>query len=844
MRWKDLGIGVRLTVLLTVLACALVVVGWVGLRAAAHANDQVEDQYDQGMLPLEHLATVETLIQQNQLLVMRAILNPSTANSRQAVESITANIAIVDEALRRFHAHADGRDDDEDRKLLLDLEAKRTAFVRDGLQPMVDALRDDSPSRALLLDETLTNRWAELAPAIHRLKKAQLTQAEDAYRAAHSSAATTQSRIIAAITLAVVATVVAGYLLIRSITIPLARAVRVAEGVAAGKLDGDTGEQFADETGQLLCSMASMQEVLGRFVDALREMGRQHDAGMLDYTIPTDQLQGVYGEMAVSVNQLVRNHIAVKMRVVEVIQAYSNGNLDVVMDRLPGQKARVTQAMDTVQATMRAAAEAARFNERIRVALDTVSVTVSDAQGRLVHASPSAQEMLRLVGGPGFDVQQFYGNKIGTLLRDPDRAARFEHALRSEETLDLEAGGRQLRLQAKPVRDASGTTIGRITQWIDRTDEIASEVELDAMVEAATRGNFNNRLRVDNKVGFFAKISSGMNQLLDINERGLEDVARVMLAISQGDLTQRIIQDYDGLFGRVKDGVNTSVDNLKRVIGEVRMAAGSVTSASGQLSSSAQALSQASSEQAASVEETTAQIALMSSSINQNSDNAKVTDGMASKATEQATDGGGAVTQTVDAMKLIATKIGIVDDIAYQTNLLALNAAIEAARAGEHGKGFAVVAAEVRKLAERSQEAAKEIGSLAGNSVTKAEHAGRLLEEIVPSIRKTSELVQEIAAASAEQSESVTQIGGAMGELSKVTQQNASVSEELAATSEQLSEQAGQLQRSIAFFHTGDDAPAVPHVEVRGRRSAPMPEHTPLIPRPVRRTDPDNFRPF
>jgi methyl-accepting chemotaxis protein len=183
---------------------------------------------------------------------------------------------------------------------------------------------------------------------------------------------------------------------------------------------------------------------------------------------------------------------------------------------------------------------------------------------------------------------------------------------------------------------------------------------------------------------------------------------------------------------------------------------------------------------------------------------------MSAEGSQKAAEGGEAVTQTVEAMKDIAKKIGIIDDIAYQTNLLALNAAIEAARAGEHGKGFAVVAAEVRKLAERSQVAAQEIGQLAGNSVSMAERAGKLLDEIVPATKKTADLVQEITAASEEQSAGVGQVNNAMSQLSQITQQNASASEELAATAEEMSSQAENLQALMGFFDLGRGATSRP----------------------------------
>ena len=318
--------------------------------------------------------------------------------------------------------------------------------------------------------------------------------------------------------------------------------------------------------------------------------------------------------------------------------------------------------------------------------------------------------------------------------------------------------------------------------------------------QAAVEGRLDTRADASRHQGDYRKIVEGVNHTLDAVIAPINEVKRVMVALSQGDLTQKIDANYAGDFKVLQHAVNDSMDKLAEIIEQVRTAADALSNAAGQVSATAQSLSQSSSEQAASVEETSASIEQMSASINQNSDNAKVTDGMATKAATEAAEGGQAVGSTVEAMKNIAGKIGIIDDIAYQTNLLALNAAIEAARAGEHGKGFAVVAAEVRKLAERSQVAAQEIGQLAGTSVNLAERAGSLLGEIVPSIRKTSDLVQEIASASQEQSAGVVQINNAMGQLNKATQQNASASEELAATAEELGGQAGQLQELMGFF--------------------------------------------
>ena len=331
-------------------------------------------------------------------------------------------------------------------------------------------------------------------------------------------------------------------------------------------------------------------------------------------------------------------------------------------------------------------------------------------------------------------------------------------------------------------------------------------VEVMAVMQEVGRGNFGVQVRV--RDGDTTSMLHSVHNMVTTAGASINDVKRVMKAISEGDLTQTIDRAYEGAYGELKAFANDTVARLSEVIEEVSSAANSLASASEQVSTASQSLSQGSTEQAAGVEETSASIEEMTASINQNTENARVTDTMASQAATDASESGEAVKATVSAMKQIAQKITIIDDIAYQTNLLALNAAIEAARAGDHGKGFSVVAAEVRKLAERSQVAAQEIGSVATGSVELAVKAGELLGQMVPSIRKTSDLVQEISAASQEQSSGVSQINTAVITLSQTTQHNASASEELAATAEEMSNQAGQLQQTVAFF------------KVAGRRTA------------------------
>ncbi len=284
----------------------------------------------------------------------------------------------------------------------------------------------------------------------------------------------------------------------------------------------------------------------------------------------------------------------------------------------------------------------------------------------------------------------------------------------------------------------------------------------------------------------------------------ISEAVDVANSLANGDLTITIESKSNDETGQLLLALQNMVAKLREIVGEVKSAADNVAAGSQELSSGSEEMSQGASEQAAAAEEASSSMEQMSSNIRQNADNAIQTEKIAVKSATDAREGGQAVVQTVHAMKDIAGKISIIEEIARQTNLLALNAAIEAARAGEHGRGFAVVASEVRKLAERSQKAAAEISELSSSSVEVAEKAGEMLTKMVPDIQRTAELVQEISASSREQDTGAEQINKAIQQLDQVIQQNAGASEEMASTAEELASQAEQLQATIAFFKTDD----------------------------------------
>ena len=619
-----------------------------------------------------------------------------------------------------------------------------------------------------------------------------------------------------------------------AILLPIGEGNRILAQISAGKIDELIAQTYKGDHEKMKLAVnnvgtvvQSLQKEMGRLIEASKD-GQLSDRGK------PENFQGAYAEIVRGMNTMLD---AILLPIGEgnrILAQISAGKIDELIAQ--------TYKGD---------------HEKMKVAVNNVAIVTQGLQkelGRLIEASKEGQLSDRgkpeNFQGAYAEIVRGMNTMLDAILLPIGEGNRILAQISTGKIDELIAhtykGDHEKMKQAV-------NNVGLVLQGLQK--------ELGRLTEAAKAGQLVERGKPDQFQGAYAEIVRGVNAVLDAVINPLNVAARYVDLISKGDVPPPITDTYNGDFNKIKDNLNVLVaamntitaaaeeisngnltvdirerspqdklmqalqamiGGLTRTVSDIRAIAGEVSAASQSISTASIQVSKGASAQAAAAEEASSSMEEMVSNIKQNADNAQQTDKIANKSAKDAQESGKSVLEAVSAMKEIANKISIIEEIARQTNLLALNAAIEAARAGEHGKGFAVVAAEVRKLAERSQKAAAEINQLSSTTLRVSEKSGEMLDKLVPDIQRTAELVQEITAASKEQDTGAEQINKALQQLEQVIQQNASASEEMASTTEELTGQADQLVSALSFFHTGDEengyrkAPAS-----RGGRPAP-----------------------
>ncbi len=475
----------------------------------------------------------------------------------------------------------------------------------------------------------------------------------------------------------------------------------------------------------------------------------------------------------------------------------------------------------------------ANENARVRQALDTVATNtmIADKENNIVYMNNAVVAMMRnaetdiIKDLPNFNSQTLLGSNMDVFHKNPAHQQGMIEKLTSTYKTEISVGGRTFALTANPIVSKENARLGTVVEWVDRTDEVAIEREIDSLIQDAGAGQLDTRILEEGKQGFFLNLAKGLNSLVEIADGVINETASMLDSMAHGDLTQRIDTDYQGSFDKLKRDANSTAEKLTEVIEKISVASNLVASGAEEISQGNADLSQRTEEQASSLEETASSMEEMTSTVRQNADNAKVANELAADTRDKAQRGGEVVNRAVSSMaeindssKKISDIIGVIDEIAFQTNLLALNAAVEAARAGEQGRGFAVVAGEVRNLAQRSAAAAKEIKDLIRDSVSKVEdgtllvnESGETLQEIVASVQRVTEMIADISIASEEQSSGIEQVNKAITQMDEMTQQNAALVEQASAASESMAEQANGMRQSLSFFNAaaGGSAQAI-----------------------------------
>ncbi len=479
------------------------------------------------------------------------------------------------------------------------------------------------------------------------------------------------------------------------------------------------------------------------------------------------------------------------------------------------------------------------------VTMASTSFMIADPDNKIVALNRAAEEMFANAEADirtelvEFAPSGLIGRKLELFGPQWSDGGSVLASADSADIVRTSIGQRTFDIVFTPVTNNRGERLGSVIEWKDMTGQISVEKEIAAIVHGASEGDFSRRLREADKAGFFADLSKGMNELLDVVDSGLNQVVKVVSALAEGDLTKRMQGAHKGAFARLKDDADRMGEQMEDMLGRIANVSGAVKVATDEISSGIVDLSTRTEHQASSLEETTASMEELSATVRQNADNAQEANQIASAAREAAMTGGEVAEKAVSAMggiegssKKITEIVGLIQEIAFQTNLLALNASVEAARAGEAGRGFAVVANEVRALAQRSATASKDIKDLITSSDNQVQEGARLvneagtsLEEIVSSVKKVADYVSEIAAASQEQTAGLEQVSAAVTGMDEMTQQNASLVEETTGAIKSAMNQVNELQTAVGFFKTARHTVTVPHEAAHSDKPAASPVH-------------------
>ena len=477
-------------------------------------------------------------------------------------------------------------------------------------------------------------------------------------------------------------------------------------------------------------------------------------------------------------------------------------------------------------------AREAAASARIRTALDHAStaVLIGDPGGTVIYVNEAATGLLRrrqreLRGElPGFDADALMGKPIQLFAGARSAASayqRIESAGPGEATsVDVVIAGRTLRMVNCPVMDAGGAQIGTVLELADRSSQVATELEVQSIVEAAARGELGGRISLADKEDFYVRLGTGLNRLLQANQDAIGDAIRMFGALANGRLDERIEAEYEGELRELRTSANGTAERLVATMQATQRAVQAMEQSADQLANDGSELSRRTESQITGLEQTAATMEELTGTVRQTADNALQADRIAQEARQTAERGGAVAREAVRAMSGINTasdEIGkiteVVNEIAFQTNLLALNAAVEAARAGEQGRGFAVVAQEVRSLAGRSAEAARHIKTLISDSASKVSEGAELVERsaetldaIVESIKKVSAVNAEISAATTEQARGIEQINNAILKVDESATQNAELVGDTGQTAQAIRAQAEELAALLAYFTYGEDA--------------------------------------